>query len=633
MADVFISYKRDEVDIVRKIAEALRDLALDVWFDANLESGESFNQEIDRETRGAGAILVCWSPGAIRSDWVLAESLIGFNHKKLAAVFVSGPPDLIPPTPFNATHAADLRSWNGDRAHAGWRAVVDRLGKLVGRHGLTAYLDLALHPRSGELRLAALRDWLARFADDPLSEKAWGEVAALATDPDEKQTALAKAAGVARERERRKLSASKPHARVDAAAQAKAWAAMGSKPTAGDLQRFADRWGNGPFVDLARARLKEHSPLGSRGRPWVLASIAVAVLLAIGGGYVYRDEIIQSFSRTAEATPVRDSPAPAVQQSSATAAWTTIDKSSSTELRKFISENPKAAEARSAETSLAQADEAAWREADLTATREAYSAYLAGFPANATPPGIHAERASQKISELEVARQVATARLRSALSKLGYSVGGSVSEVDGALRTSAIEFAGRSGVTLSGATPIPIADMAHLSDLAEQESARRVNAAAALAERERVAAANSAREAEHKVWSETARLNTEQGYNFYLSRYPYGEYAQQAQQAINAINAQRANDSVTTLGISMQWRQTTGGARELRVVSVDQSSAFVRDLFASDVITQINYRALNYGDSVAALMADSCRQGGRVAFTVKRGAAIYNTTSHGCRVN
>ena len=43
MTDVFISYKRRTRPKIEQIAAALEALGLDVWFDANLEAGSSFN--------------------------------------------------------------------------------------------------------------------------------------------------------------------------------------------------------------------------------------------------------------------------------------------------------------------------------------------------------------------------------------------------------------------------------------------------------------------------------------------------------------------------------------------------------------------------------------------------------------
>jgi hypothetical protein len=44
LADVFISYKREEREDVVRLAKGLRALKVDVWFDVRLTSGESYSQ-------------------------------------------------------------------------------------------------------------------------------------------------------------------------------------------------------------------------------------------------------------------------------------------------------------------------------------------------------------------------------------------------------------------------------------------------------------------------------------------------------------------------------------------------------------------------------------------------------------
>ena len=51
MADVFISYKREERDAVQIIADTLGDLKVDVWFDRRLTVGGGFDEEIARDAR------------------------------------------------------------------------------------------------------------------------------------------------------------------------------------------------------------------------------------------------------------------------------------------------------------------------------------------------------------------------------------------------------------------------------------------------------------------------------------------------------------------------------------------------------------------------------------------------------
>jgi hypothetical protein len=140
MADVFISYKREERARVQRIAQGLQELGLSVWFDASLEGGGSFSAQINREVRAAKCVLVCWTPAAAHSEWVIGEAEIGRTRGVLAPVFLAST-DL--PPPFNTLHAFNLMRWNGDHGDAEWLALVDRIGSLVGRAGLR-HIALAL---------------------------------------------------------------------------------------------------------------------------------------------------------------------------------------------------------------------------------------------------------------------------------------------------------------------------------------------------------------------------------------------------------------------------------------------------------------------------------------------------------
>ncbi|MEQ1617747.1 MAG: TIR domain-containing protein [Terricaulis sp.] len=168
MADIFVSYKRDEREAVEWIAAQLRSLGFSVWFDAGMTAGDAFSDEIDREARAAKAILVCWSPSARESRWVKAEAMIGFEHDKLAAAYVGGPDGFSPPTPFNAVHAADLRGYlaSPTELHPGWLGVLRRLGKLCGRRDVEEWGALDLGSPSSEPQLKV---WLSSNAHSPLA--------------------------------------------------------------------------------------------------------------------------------------------------------------------------------------------------------------------------------------------------------------------------------------------------------------------------------------------------------------------------------------------------------------------------------------------------------------------------------
>ncbi|MEZ5959636.1 MAG: toll/interleukin-1 receptor domain-containing protein [Hyphomonadaceae bacterium] len=126
-ADIFISYRRDQREQVLLIAERLQELGLSVWFDARLEAGTSFDEEINREVRTAKVVIVCWSPEAILSRWVRAEASIGLERNVLVPLFLCRT-ELMPP--FNLVHGVDLEFWAGDPNAPAWRDVVASIRRL-----------------------------------------------------------------------------------------------------------------------------------------------------------------------------------------------------------------------------------------------------------------------------------------------------------------------------------------------------------------------------------------------------------------------------------------------------------------------------------------------------------------------
>ena len=61
MADVFISYKREDAARVRKLVAALRAVELDVWWDEDIPPSAPWEATIEKALAGAKAVIVCWS--------------------------------------------------------------------------------------------------------------------------------------------------------------------------------------------------------------------------------------------------------------------------------------------------------------------------------------------------------------------------------------------------------------------------------------------------------------------------------------------------------------------------------------------------------------------------------------------
>lgn len=160
MSDVFISYARPQRPHVDRMAAALRDLDLDVWFDRNLTPGEDFPAAIEEEARAARAMVVCWTPDSFQSPWVKREAAIGKAAGVLVPVFLRA---CTPPAPFDTLHTIDLVRWSTREEDSRWDDVLRRLEGLTGRNGLVTAWRAIVLGRSNEL-VTRVRRELIRLA-------------------------------------------------------------------------------------------------------------------------------------------------------------------------------------------------------------------------------------------------------------------------------------------------------------------------------------------------------------------------------------------------------------------------------------------------------------------------------------
>lgn len=127
MADVFISYSRDNEAVVRGLAQAVAGEGYGVWWDDALPPHLSYGDVISAEIGAAKAVIVVWSETAIASEWVRAEADLARNQKKLVQTSIDG---RMPPMPFNQLHFVSIGDWRGEPDHPGWMRVKESLASL-----------------------------------------------------------------------------------------------------------------------------------------------------------------------------------------------------------------------------------------------------------------------------------------------------------------------------------------------------------------------------------------------------------------------------------------------------------------------------------------------------------------------
>ncbi|HEU0309919.1 MAG TPA: TIR domain-containing protein [Sphingomicrobium sp.] len=126
--DIFISYCREERPIARNFAECFAREGFSVWWDAQLHSGETFDEVIEKELRAAKAVVVLWSPRSVASRWVRAEATLADRVNKLVPIMIEA---CNRPIIFELTHAAELAEWTGDTSDPSWQTLVRDLRRLI----------------------------------------------------------------------------------------------------------------------------------------------------------------------------------------------------------------------------------------------------------------------------------------------------------------------------------------------------------------------------------------------------------------------------------------------------------------------------------------------------------------------
>jgi TIR domain/Interferon-induced transmembrane protein len=108
MADVFISYAREDRDCAELLNRALTARGWSVWWDRNINVGHSFSAVIERELDRARCVIVLWSRHSLQSEWVQNEAAEAAHRKALVPVRID---DVRPPLEFRRLQTADFLDW------------------------------------------------------------------------------------------------------------------------------------------------------------------------------------------------------------------------------------------------------------------------------------------------------------------------------------------------------------------------------------------------------------------------------------------------------------------------------------------------------------------------------------------
>jgi hypothetical protein len=143
MADIFISYAREDREWVEKLATQLVTEGYSVWWDWDLLVGKRYRETIETELQTAKAAVVVWSQHSIRSDFVRDEAEDAQQRNILLPLLKE---IVRPPAGFRQLQTADLSNWNGGGEHIEFRRMMRGVSHLVGRPALGDTGDIHVDP-------------------------------------------------------------------------------------------------------------------------------------------------------------------------------------------------------------------------------------------------------------------------------------------------------------------------------------------------------------------------------------------------------------------------------------------------------------------------------------------------------
>jgi tetratricopeptide (TPR) repeat protein len=125
MANIFLSYDREDVARARPIAALLERTGHSVWWDRQIKAGGEFGAEIEEALNAADKVVVLWSERSVKSAWVRDEAAVGRDSGRLVPARLDG---TLPPLGFRQFQTIDLSTWSGRSNARQVRDLLEAIG-------------------------------------------------------------------------------------------------------------------------------------------------------------------------------------------------------------------------------------------------------------------------------------------------------------------------------------------------------------------------------------------------------------------------------------------------------------------------------------------------------------------------
>ena len=128
MADIFVSYAREDLERVEKLVERLQGEGWSVFWDRETPPGKPWREVLEAELTPAGCVLALGSKSSITSRWVLEEAEAGAERRILLPARLD---PVEPPLGFRTVHACDVTRWDGAADSPGLRELIEAIAQIL----------------------------------------------------------------------------------------------------------------------------------------------------------------------------------------------------------------------------------------------------------------------------------------------------------------------------------------------------------------------------------------------------------------------------------------------------------------------------------------------------------------------
>jgi hypothetical protein len=129
MADIFVSYAREDRETVHHLAGLLERCGWTVWWDRHILAGKEFDNVLQEQIDAARCVLVVWSSASVASRWVKAEAGEGLRREILIPIRLEGS---LPPLGFRNIQTVLFTTLPVDRESPAFGELMEALTGLLG---------------------------------------------------------------------------------------------------------------------------------------------------------------------------------------------------------------------------------------------------------------------------------------------------------------------------------------------------------------------------------------------------------------------------------------------------------------------------------------------------------------------